>query len=259
MRNILISAISFVNLEKNGTEIYATFAKRLINDVLTKTPYDVMVTTNNTDNFSEVINLNNPRVTIRHELLENHKTHVGAFNQLLKFYSIQNIDKKYDWVLYLDCDAGLVDTIDIEKLESQIDQWESSGYDMLALRTNATYINSEREYLESLTNGVYHLFDPKFRFYGIKPEWRGSCFPSEHVLFIKNNEKLEVMCKEFESFCTLFETQDKNHPVTFDMEAFEIGVSAFLAGYNVGEMGWGTSNEVLKVGFNHNNWEKVKI
>ena len=67
------------------------------------------------------------------------------------------------------------------------------------------------------------------------------------------------MCKEFESFCTLFETQDKNHPVTFDMEAFEIGVSAFLAGYNVGEMGWGTSNEVLKVGFNHNNWEKVKI
>jgi hypothetical protein len=42
------------------------------------------------------------------------------------------------------------------------------------------------------------------------------------------------------------------------MEAFEIGVSAFLAGYNVGEMGWGTSLEVLKVGFNHNNWEKVK-
>ena len=31
MRNILISAISFVNNTKKGSEIYATFAKRLIN------------------------------------------------------------------------------------------------------------------------------------------------------------------------------------------------------------------------------------
>jgi hypothetical protein len=258
MRNILVSAISFVNPMKNGSEIYATFAKRLINDVLTKTPYDIMITTNNVDNFSDVINLNNPRVIIRHELLENHKTHIGAFNQLLKFYSIKNIDKKYDWVLYLDCDAGLVDSIDVNRLESQIDYWDSKNNDMLALRTDATYIESEQQYLEHLKNNSYHLFDAKFKFYGINPEWRGSCFPSEHVLFIKNNKKMEIMCREFESFCTQFETQDPQHPITFDMEAFEIGVSAFIAGYNVGEMGWVTSYEVLKVGFNHNNWEKIK-
>lgn len=259
MRNILISAISFVNPTKSGSEIYATFAKRLINDVLTKTPYDVMVTTNNSDNFLDVISTNNERITIRHELLENHKTHVGAFNQLLKFYAIQNIDKKYDWVLYMDCDAGLISEIDIQKLEEQIDRWESIGYDMLALRTNATYIESETQYHDGISNNKNYLFDAKFRFYGIKPEWRGACFPSEHVLFMKNNEKMEVMCREFETLCTQFETQDPIHPITFDMEAFEIGVSAFLAGYNVGEMGWGTSQEVLKVGFNHNNWEKVKI
>jgi hypothetical protein len=259
MRNILVSAISFVNETKKGSEIYATFAKRLINDVLTKTPYDVMITTNNIDNFSDIIESNNERVIIRHEKLENHKTHVGAFNQLLKFYSIQNIDKKYDWVLYMDCDAGLIEPIDIDKLENQINHWESIGHDMLALRTNATYIESEKQYSEHLENGSYHLFDPKYRFYGVRPEWRGSCFPSEHVLLMKNNEKLEVMCREFESFCTQFETQDESHPITFDMEAFEIGVSAFLSGYNVGEMGWDTSMEILKVGFNHNNWEKIKI
>jgi hypothetical protein len=259
MRNILISAISFVNQQKKGSEIYSTFAKRLINDVLTKTNYDVMITTNNSDNFSDIISTENKRVIIRHELLENHKTHVGAFNQLLKFYAIQNIDKKYDWVLYMDCDAGLISEIDTQKLEEQIDRWESSGYDMLALRTNATYIESESQYLDGISNNRNYLFDAKFRFYGIKPEWRGSCFPSEHVLFIKNNEKMEVMCREFEKFCTQFETQDPIHPITFDMEAFEIGVSAFLAGYNVGEMGWNTSQELLKVGFNHNNWEKIKI
>lgn len=259
MRNILVSAISFVNTEKKGSEIYATFAKRLINDVLTKTPYDVMVTTNNIENFSDTIESNNSRITLRHELLENHKTHVGAFNQLLKFYAIKDIDKKYDWVLYLDCDAGFTDTINIEHLETHIDRWESMGHDMVALRTNATYIESEKQYLDSLENNTYHLFDAKYRFYGVRPEWRGSCFPSEHILLIKNSEKLEVMCREFESFCTQFETQDTSHPITYDMEAFEIGVSAFLAGYNVGEMGWGTQCEILKVGFNHNNWEKIKI
>jgi hypothetical protein len=258
MRNILVSAISFVNPTKNGSEIYATFAKRLINDVLTKTPYDIMITTNNIDNFSDVIGLNNSKIIIRHELLENHKTHVGVFNQLLKFNAIKDIDKKYDWVLYLDCDAGFTEKIDVNVLEKLIDNWESGGHDMVALRTNATYVDSELQYLDGLSNNKSYLFDNKFKFYGIKPEWRGSCFPSEHILLIKNNEKLQVMANEFETFCTLFETQDESHPITFDMEAFEIGVSAFLAGYNVGEMDWNNQCNVLKVGFNYNNWEKIK-
>jgi len=67
------------------------------------------------------------------------------------------------------------------------------------------------------------------------------------------------MSEEFEKLCYVFETQDPNNVITFDMEAFEIGVSAFLAGYNMGEMGWNNQNEILKVGFNYNNWEKIKI
>jgi hypothetical protein len=260
MRNILVSTISFVNNTKQGSEIYATFAKRLVDDVLTKTPYDVLVNTNNIDNFSDVIQQNNERVTIRHEKLENHKTHVGAFNQLLKFNAIKGIDKKYDWVLYLDCDAGFTGPIDVDALERQIDFWESQGFDMVALRTDATYDWAEIEYLDSVNNGTHSkLFDAKFRFYGLHPEWKGSKLPSEHILLIKNDDKLEKMAYEFERFCTLFETQDPNNIITFDMEAFEIGVSAKLAGYNMGEMGWQNQNEILKVGFNHNNWEKVKI
>jgi hypothetical protein len=79
------------------------------------------------------------------------------------------------------------------------------------------------------------------------------------VFLVKNTERLSLMAKHFEDFCTQFETQDENHPVTYDMEAFEIGISAHLAGINMGEMGWGNQIQILKVGFNANNWEKVKI
>ena len=67
------------------------------------------------------------------------------------------------------------------------------------------------------------------------------------------------MAKHFEDFCTKFETQEANNIITFDMEAFEIGVSAHLSGFKVKEIGWGNQTSLLKVGFNANNWEKVKI
>ncbi len=257
-RNILVSTISFVNGTKKRSEIYTTFAKRLVDDVLTKTPYDIMVTTNSPESFSEI---NNDRVIIRNEPLENHKTHVGAFNQLLKFYSIRNIDKKYDWVLYLDCDAGFTTSIDVDVLEQQITDWESQGYDMVALRTDATYDWAEKEFLDTVDFNAYPrpLFNNKFKFYGTHDSWKGAKLPSEHILLMKNISKMEIMSQEFENFCTKFETQDPNNIITYDMEAFEIGVSAHLAGYNVGEMNWGKQTDILKVGFNYNNWEKVKI
>ena len=61
------------------------------------------------------------------------------------------------------------------------------------------------------------------------------------------------MSYEFEKLCTQFETQDPNKIITFDMEAFEIGISAHLSGYNIKELGWGNQNSILKVGFNFNN------
>ena len=47
----------------------------------------------------------------------------------------------------------------------------------------------------------------KFIFYGVNPEWRKATLPSEHMLLIKNNDKLPVMCDEFEKFCTKFNYQ----------------------------------------------------
>jgi len=259
MINILVSTISFVNETKQGSEIYTTFAKRLIDDVITKTPYDVMVSTNQSELFSDVEP--STRIIIKQQDMGNHKTHVGAFNQLLKFYAIKDINQKYDWVLYLDCDAGFTTSIDINQIEQFINSVEYAGYDMSALRTNATYEWAEQEFLNTTDFNSWPkpLFNPKFFFYGPHPEWKGAKLPSEHILLIKNNEKLSKMAEYFENFCTQFETQDPNSIITFDMEAFEIGVSAHLAGYNVKEMDWVNQNDVFKIGFNANNWEKIKL
>lgn len=258
MKKILVSTISYFNDKREKSVIYTTFAKRLINDVISKTPYDIMVNTNRSDLFEDIDK--NERIIIRQNDLESHKTHVGVFNQLLKFSAIKDINSEYDYVLYLDCDAGFIDIVDTEQIDKHIELWESNGHDMVALRTNYPYTQVEKEYAD-VVNGVTKekkLFHQKIVFYGIKPEWRGSKLPSEHILLIKNDEKLPIMAKYFEDFCYEFETQDENHPVHYDMEAFEIGVSAFLAGYNMGEMGWQNQHEIFKVGFNANNWEKIK-
>lgn len=256
---ILVSTISFVNTEKTGSEIYTTFAKRLVNDVLIKTPYSVMVSTNRSELFDEVSKID--RVKINQVNMRNHRTHVGAFNQLLKFYAIQDIDSAYDWVLYLDCDAGFTEQINPIDIENYLNSCEFEGYDMCALRTDATYSLSEQEFLETkdLNPWEQKLFNNKFRFYGANELWRGAVLPSEHILLIKNNDKLSQMSKYFENFCTQFETQESDNIMTYDMEAFEIGVSAHLAGMKVKELGWNNQTNLLKIGFNANNWEKIKI
>jgi hypothetical protein len=259
MIKILVSTISFVNTEKPQSEIYTTFAKRLVNDVLTKTHYDVMVSTNKSELFNDIPK--SDRVKINQIDLENHKTHVGAFNQLLKFYAIKNINPMYDWVLYLDCDSGFTEQINADKIENYLNSCDLEGYDMCAVRTDATYNLYEKEFLETTDLNAYPrpLFNSKFIFYGTNELWKGAVLPSEHILLLKNNEKLSQMAKHFENFCTKFETQEPNSIITFDMEAFEIGVSAHLAGYKVKELGWGNQINLLKVGFNYNNWEKIKI
>jgi hypothetical protein len=273
--NILISTICFINRNKLGAEIYATFANRLLNDVMTKTPYDFLITTNEPEHFEENKQKWGSRVSVRTEKLETHKLVVGVFNQLLKFYTIKEIDLKYNWVLYLDCDAGFTGEWNVSEVENFIKENESLGFDMFGTRTNAILKNEllEHEKIykiheEEISKGNLNHYNPKtlfsnkFIFYNVTSsngpfEWMDAKLPSEHVLLIKNDNKLEKMCKIFEEFCYTFETQGE-FPITIDMEAFEIGVSALLAGYNMGDFGnYGLYN-VIKVVCNHNNWEKVK-
>lgn len=257
--NILVSAISFVNQYKLGSEIYTTFASRLIDNTLNKTPFDIMVTTNAPNDFQQYIN--NKRVIIKNETLINHKVYVKFFNQMLKFFAIRDIDSKYDWVLYLDCDAGFLSDINIEEIKQYLN--DNAEYDMFAVRTDATLAGEEqicKNYLDNPNKEKMNppIFFEKFKFYEVQPEWYGACLPSEHILLLKNNHKLQPMSIQFEKFCTQFENQTNDPIIAADMEAFEIGVSAHLAGYRFKDLGHWGHHELLKVGFNLNNFEKVK-
>jgi hypothetical protein len=273
--NVLVSTICFVNRKKPGAEIYATFAQRLIEDVMNKTPYDIMITTNEPEHFLNQKSIYGDRIILRMEPLENHRLVVGVFNQLLKFYSIKDIDSKYDWVLYLDCDAGFTDKWDVDEVKNMLNENLSTGFDMLGTRTNCIlhyelqdHETKLKEYNQLLETGVSNpyfagnLFSNKFIFYSVSSEngpkeWFNAILPSEHVFMVKNDERLPVMSKTFEDFCFKFETQSE-YPVTVDMEAFEIGVSALLSGYNIGDFGNYGLYHIIKVVCNHNNWEKVK-
>ena len=262
--NILVSTISYVNTKpgKEKSTIYTTFADRLANDVKTKTPFDIRINTNRKELFEE-----DERVSVRDEFFKDHLTHVGAFNQLLKFSAIQQVDKKYDWVIYLDCDAGFKDNIDTEKVFNHINQLDNQGIEMVALRTHCTFEKELEEFNKSTNNGTDFtytdinkpLFNDKFRFYGIRDEWRGAKFPSEHFFLIKNTDKLQNMADHFEALCYEFETQDKTYPVTLDMEAYEIGVAARLADIDMQEVCGEFYNHHLNIRFNFNNFENVKI
>lgn len=279
MKNkILVSTICFVNRKKPGAEIYATFTRRLINDVMVKSPYDIRVVTNEPEHFKEDLEKWGERVTIKHDDLSKNQLTVGPFNQNLKYKTLENIPEKYNWVLYLDCDAGFTDTLNIDEVDSHIEQWENQGYDMMATRTNCTVLGElqqykkwEQEHQDEIARGnTSHwyqggLFTRKFNFYNVSlengpKEWFDAILPSEHVFLVKNNQKLEKMAKEFEKFNQKFETQvTQPYIATWDMEAFEIGVSAKIAGYVIGDFDNYGLYHVIKVVCNHNNWEKVKF
>jgi hypothetical protein len=274
--NVLISAICFVNRKKPGAEIYATFANRLLNDVMTKTPYDFRIVTNEAFHFQENKDFWGDRVIVTEDKLENEKITVGPFNQLLKYKTMIGVDKKYNWLMYLDCDAGFTENLDVNLLEKQTKIWLDNGYDFIAPRTNAILKyelsdhESKKQIFEQSNPGVSYsptahggnLFSAKFIFYNVSSEhgpheWMEAKLPSEHIWYIKNDERLEKCGTQFKKFNEKFESQSPDNIITADMEAFEVGVSALLAGYNMGELG-GEHFSVMKVGFNFNNWEKVK-
>ena len=227
--NILISTICFISENRVGSRIYTTFANRLIDDVMTKSPFDMMLTTNMVEDFLDAKNKWGDRLSIVNNTLTNHKVDVKVFNQLLKFLAFCNIDSKYDYVVYLDCDQGMFENINLSEIEVKFKEWDDSGYDMFALRTDTTYKTELEKYnnyykLEIKNYWEQPLFYNKFIFYGVNPNLIGACLPSEHMIIFKNNYKLPIMSLEFEKFCYLFESQDQSQPVTVDMEAFEIGV-----------------------------------
>jgi len=280
--NVLVSSICFINHNKLhvGSEIYATFANRLIESTMENTPFDFRIATNRPDLFEEILQKWPDRVSILIDKLENNQVQVGPFNQLLKFFALKDIPESYDYVLYLDCDASFCKPIDMNLLKMHIEYIENQGYNGMVNRSYTNYLIGclmEHEvYKEKLELSIKegkeefipkNLFSHKFDFYdvtmeNIPEEWKDATLPCEHIIFLKNETgKIQMVSDKISEFNDKLETQ-VNEPYIrciSDMEAFEIGISAKLAGFKFSEIDTYVHNDVLSVKFNGSNWEGVKL
>jgi len=283
---LLVSTICFINFSKPGAEIYATFANRLIDDTMTKTPWDIRVATNAPAMFQDAIAKYGDRVSLLVDDLTDNRVAVGAFNQLLKYFAFSNVPSDYDWVLYLDCDAGFrshgwdgTPGINEQLVINHIQNWNSLGYDALGVRTNAIVrgelLDHERclaDLEQQTRDGVenpyspMNLFSCKFSFYNldsktIDPDWLDASMPSEHFLLLQNNipGRMQKVSDKIAEFNKILIAQEGGHVTISDMEAFEIGVAVKVAGYTMGDAGDFGHNWVMLVNFNGSNWEGVKL
>lgn len=282
---ILVTTICFINHYKKeaGSEIYATYANRLIKSTMENTNFDIRVATNEPDLFTESLNTWPDRASLYVDRLEKNQVQVGPFNQLLKYIALKDIPSTYDYVLYLDCDSGFTDPIDTNELKEVIDIMETDGFNGLAMRPDTEYLlqslenhkKLEKERDELIANGQLSeahihpkdMFAHKFRFYNvtlenINPEWIGASLPCEHILLLKNEfGRIQHMSDELSKFNDLLETQAGNAYIecVSDMEAFEIGISAKLAGFRFGQLTGDYHHRVFKVKYNGSNWERIKL
>lgn len=235
---------------------YLESAKLLTNEILNKTKHDVIISTNRPDYFD---NLKSDRLVIRNNIRENSIIDYpsGEFNYNLKHHAFLELPENYDYIIYLDCD------IKLHNWTEKSDEWfinEMEGFDFAADGLNRDLKNMFQWFLndeDCLFKHKLNSYDFKDR-YKIEDELINNTFlPSEHILIFKNEPK------KIKSFQESWEKQnnylqDKNGGNGSWGDGFEIGVSAFDAGFNkIKHLGTNYWKELFGFEFNGNKYPKL--
>jgi hypothetical protein len=239
---------TFVSIGKR----YGEYAMRLINNLLEKTPYNIRVATDCPQIFAA---LGNSRIIIKDisaSLCNNKIILANAFNYNLKFYAFEDIPPEYDSVFYLDCDQRISVWND-DEFKKYVKTKFYGGYDLLATRTDAILKFHLKNYRVDKNRD---LFGHKFENYGltvdnIPPHWLEARLPSEHFLVLKNDPvKLHVFYDTWKKLNAQTESLKDCHGTLCD--AFEIGIAAAEAKYNMGSVDCGVQANVFGIVFNGN-------
>lgn len=234
-----------------GKKMYLSSAKRLINELLSKTKHDILLSTNNLNFFSEI---KSERFNIRDNIDRNCKfTYGSEFNYNLKYFAFEKIPLIYDYIIYLDCDIKLT------KWDSKSDSFFTEtmkNYEFGADRLNCVLKDEVNSFMKK--NNC--LFKHKISSYDILKRYKitddimNSKLPSEHFLIIKNDsvkiKKFHEKWKELNSYL-----ENKNGLGGSWGDGFEIGISARYAGLN-NQINLSTNYwvEVLGLQFNGNKF-----
>jgi len=235
----------------SGNVMYLQSAKRLVNEILSQTQHDVLISTNNLSFFGDV---SSERFILRNNIDPSCILKYGSeFNYNLKYNAFENISSAYDVIIYLDCDIKL-------------DGWNQNSdnhidiifknHDFGATRLNCSMIGSIEEYKKTGKT----LFSHKINSYKILENYvdsddiMHSLLPSEHFLIFKNDT--DKMKKFYNKWKEL-----NNHLQSINGEGgswgdgFEIGISARYAGFhNPIEINQGAWDGILGFKFNGNKF-----
>lgn len=207
---------------------YLKSAKKLIKEILEKTNHDVLLSTNEVDYFSDI---NSEKFLIRNNIKKESKfNHGSEFNYNLKHHAFENIDSKYDFLVYLDCDIKLKKWTDFSE---QFFTTIMSEYEFGADRMNCK-LSTQIEELKQKGNC---LFSHKIKNYdileqyGMSDDIMESLLPSEHFLILRNEpKKVKLFQKKWEELNNYL--QDKNCSSCSWGDGFEIGISARFAKFH---------------------------
>lgn len=212
-----------------GRDMYLIASKNLINELLSNTNHDILLTTNNVGFFDDI---KNNRLIVRNNVPEDSillYRSGSEFNYNIKYLAFKDLPEGYDVVFYVDGDIK-------NEFWNQISEdrlnYLMNSYEWVATRLNCVLKNEVQQYKN--TGGC--LFSHKIQSYNIL-EWdinnnlMESCLPSEHFLIFKyNKEKLEKFAYKWGELNSILQNQDGGNGSWGD--GFEIGISAKYAGYD---------------------------
>jgi hypothetical protein len=227
-------------------EKYSKSCQHLVEELLSNTPHDILISTDNVEYFPNY----SKRVTIRQNIEKKAKLSLNGyeFNYNLKFHAFKNIPAGYDIILYLDCD--IKNKFWSEESDNKLKD-SFTNHDFIACRLNCN-LNQQMAELNSTGNC---LFKEKMSSYNVN-EWEDkslyeSKLPSEHFLGFKyDKNKLTKFYKKWRELN--YQLQLVEGAVSCQ-DGFEIGVAAFYAGYkNSFEFAMGDQHLILGFEFNGN-------
>lgn len=210
-----------------GQTLYLEAAKRLTQEILEQTDSDILISTNNTEFFSDA---SQDRVTVRNNIPQNQilKYQGGEFNYNTKHFAFKDIPESYDVIVYLDCDIKLDGWTEQSK-QKIIELCQS--YNFIATRLNCVLegeINSYKNKRPSLFQHKIHSYDLLDKLSDGDDLLRAQ-LPSEHFLIILNEEgkikKFQEKWQEYDEYL-----QAKNGLGGSWGDGFEMGIAARYAG-----------------------------
>lgn len=241
---VLFTVISFKNNDSNN---YLIATKKLAKEIISLTPHDILITTNEKAFFNDIIS---DRIKVRDTIDPELKISLNSeFNYNSKYEAFLDLPKDYDIIFYVDGD------IKLKHWDDKSDEYLNnifSTYEYGATRLNAVLST----HYENLKTSGNDLFKHKFLGHDLidineNDPILNSKLPSEHFLIFKNSEKVNLFAKNWKAMC--FYLQNKNEFYGTLCDGFEIGICVTRANITeIKDISHGDSVLILGLDFNGN-------